>query len=49
MKKLIAIAVLLGWGLGWLGSTPIYAATSSNLKWYEINVNGAFVPSDVQP
>lgn len=52
MKKLIAIvsiAILLGWGLGWLGSTPIYAATSSNVKWYEINVNGVFVPSDVQP
>lgn len=49
MKKLIAIAILLGLSLGWLGSTPIYAATSSNVKWYEINVNGVFISSDVQP
>lgn len=49
MKKLIAIAILFGLSLGWLGSTPIYAATSSNEKWYEINVNGVFVPMDVQP
>lgn len=48
-KKLSAIVLLLSLGLGLLGASPINAAKTSTNNTYEVNVDGAFIPLDVQP
>ncbi|WP_334078244.1 copper amine oxidase N-terminal domain-containing protein [Paenibacillus sanfengchensis] len=48
-KKLSAIVLLFSLGLGLLGASPINAAKTSNNNSYEINLDGAFIPLDVQP
>ncbi|GIO87067.1 hypothetical protein J25TS5_39990 [Paenibacillus faecis] len=49
-KKLSAILLLFSLCLGGLlGASPINAAKTSSNNTYEINVDGAFIPLDVQP